>query len=217
MSKKRNIFVTSDCWLGRINIIDLNNRPFNSIQEMDTKIIERWNDVVNENDVVVILGNFIWDTNYYVEYLMKMAGIKILLPTLTDRASIIANTAILHSQDRFFSTHTTKNKIDYTNILNLGNFDNILENIHNIEKSEYGFMVTKSNVMECPKHNIILSTYPLLNWTGKEDGVINVHGYNTMDNNDWCRFNVNMEMNDYKPIPLDILIKTITSFKTSQQ
>lgn len=54
MSKNRNIFVTSDVWF---------NRPmgeFSSMtnEEYNNMIIENWNDMVNDGDIVYVLGGF---------------------------------------------------------------------------------------------------------------------------------------------------------------
>jgi len=54
------IFITSDTFFGRASIIELAHRPFKSIEEMDATLIENWNSVVTENDIVYHLGNFAW-------------------------------------------------------------------------------------------------------------------------------------------------------------
>ena len=45
---------------GHKNIINLANRPFADVGEMDAKLIENWNRVVKENDNVIHLGDFVW-------------------------------------------------------------------------------------------------------------------------------------------------------------
>lgn len=58
-----NIFFTSDLHFGHKNIMRFCNRPYNSIEEMDEALINNWNSVVNENDIVFNLGDFAFATN----------------------------------------------------------------------------------------------------------------------------------------------------------
>lgn len=51
-------FWTSDQHFGHARIIELANRPFTSVEEMNETIIERWNAVVSERDEVYVLGDF---------------------------------------------------------------------------------------------------------------------------------------------------------------
>ncbi len=54
------IFFTSDSHFGHKKIIDFekDNRPFNSIEEHDEELIDRWNSKVNKRDTVWHLGDF---------------------------------------------------------------------------------------------------------------------------------------------------------------
>ena len=54
------IYFTSDLHFGHKNIIQYENRPFNNIEEMDNKIIKMWNNTLNEEDTIYILGDFSW-------------------------------------------------------------------------------------------------------------------------------------------------------------
>ena len=58
MSKRGNDnmenFFTSDLHFGHDNIIRFDHRPFNSVEEMDQIIIERWNKKVTNDDIVYI-------------------------------------------------------------------------------------------------------------------------------------------------------------------
>ena len=57
-TKDQNIFFTSDTHFWHENIIKFCNRPFSSIEEMNDTIINNWNSVVKENDIVFHLGDF---------------------------------------------------------------------------------------------------------------------------------------------------------------
>ena len=52
------IFLTSDHHWFHKNIIKYCNRPFNSMEEMNCNLIEKWNSVVNQEDIVIHLGDF---------------------------------------------------------------------------------------------------------------------------------------------------------------
>ncbi|HTF69015.1 MAG TPA: metallophosphoesterase family protein [Edaphobacter sp.] len=54
----RKQFFTSDTHFGHENIIKFCNRPFANVAEMNEAMIERWNAVVGEKDVVYHLGDF---------------------------------------------------------------------------------------------------------------------------------------------------------------
>lgn len=74
------IYFTSDLHFGHKNIIQYEDRPFNNIEVMDNKIIKIWNNTLNEEDTIYILGDFSWykgeKTN---EILNKLKGHKILI------------------------------------------------------------------------------------------------------------------------------------------
>lgn len=52
------LFLTSDTHFGHQNILRLCERPFNTIEEHDQKLIENWNSVVGPEDTVFHLGDF---------------------------------------------------------------------------------------------------------------------------------------------------------------
>ena len=51
------VYFTSDLHLGHRNIISLQYRPFESVEEMDRALIDNFNSVVKKNDTVFILGD----------------------------------------------------------------------------------------------------------------------------------------------------------------
>ena len=52
------IYFTSDCHFNAQRTIDISKRPFESLKELNKTLINNWNSVVNENDIVYILGDF---------------------------------------------------------------------------------------------------------------------------------------------------------------
>ncbi|MCK9417616.1 hydrolase [Candidatus Dojkabacteria bacterium] len=59
-------YFTADHHFGHTNVIKFCNRPFSSVEEMDDKLIQYWNEKVTKKDNVFILGDFFWKAN--VEY-----------------------------------------------------------------------------------------------------------------------------------------------------
>lgn len=51
------VFLISDLHLDHYNIIKYCNRPFSSVREMNWFIVNNWNNVVKDNDVVYFLGD----------------------------------------------------------------------------------------------------------------------------------------------------------------
>jgi calcineurin-like phosphoesterase family protein len=52
------IWFTSDLHFGHANIIELCNRPFDSIQHMNDMLVENWNSTVSNDDTVYVVGDF---------------------------------------------------------------------------------------------------------------------------------------------------------------
>ena len=55
------IFYTSDLHIGHKNALRFDNRPFETIDEMERTIIERWNNKVSDSDSVYILGDVFYN------------------------------------------------------------------------------------------------------------------------------------------------------------
>jgi len=74
------IFFTGDMHFGHENIIEFDNRPFESVEEMDAELINRWNAKVGKDDLVYVLGDMIWKTrNDDAPSIIKSLNGKIIL------------------------------------------------------------------------------------------------------------------------------------------
>jgi len=79
-------FVTSDLHLGHENILRHCRRPFKTIEEMDSVIIERWNEIITERDQVYVLGDFsLGSPAVCKSYLRQLRGRKFLVRGNHDR------------------------------------------------------------------------------------------------------------------------------------
>jgi calcineurin-like phosphoesterase family protein len=72
-------FFISDTHFGHKNIIKLADRPFSSVEEMDNKMVENWNDTVDEWDDVWFLGDFCWEKDSGLKIFNTLKGRKHLI------------------------------------------------------------------------------------------------------------------------------------------
>ena len=72
---------TADTHLNHKAILKFCNRPFNNLEEMEERIIENWNDVVKNGDIVYHLGDFAIASEHKTveEYLKRLKGQKHLI------------------------------------------------------------------------------------------------------------------------------------------
>ena len=79
-------FFTSDTHFGHQRIIELCNRPFSSVEEMNEVMIERWNTVVKPDDVVIHLGDVaLGKIAETLPLIGRLNGYKVLVPGNHDR------------------------------------------------------------------------------------------------------------------------------------
>lgn len=79
-------FFIADTHFGHKNIIRYENRPFQSVEEMDTELIKRWNQIVSTDDTVYHLGDFALTTSSRIaEIVPQLNGHKILIKGNHDR------------------------------------------------------------------------------------------------------------------------------------
>lgn len=75
-----NIFFTSDTHFFHNNVIIYCNRPFETREQMNEVLIQEWNSVVGENDVVYHIGDFAFASRTDNEYILsRLNGSKILV------------------------------------------------------------------------------------------------------------------------------------------
>ena len=73
-------YYISDLHFGHKNVIKFDDRPFESAEEMDAKIIENWNNVVKKNDNVYVVGDMFWcKMDRAIEILDELNGNKFLV------------------------------------------------------------------------------------------------------------------------------------------
>lgn len=60
LEEGQTLWFTSDLHFGHRNVIRFCERPFENEKEMGEKLIENWNSVVGDNDIVFVLGDTFW-------------------------------------------------------------------------------------------------------------------------------------------------------------
>lgn len=69
------IYYTSDLHLGANNIIAYENRPWQTVEEMDKALIANWNSRVKPDDDVYVLGDFCFKgVTRAIEYFKRLNG-----------------------------------------------------------------------------------------------------------------------------------------------
>ena len=109
MNKK---FYISDMHFGHANIIGLDNRPFVSTEDMEKKLIKNWNSVVDNGDIVYILGDFCWSrvANVWINILDQLNGtkhlikgnhdMKVLPKNLACKFASVSDYKTIHDEDK---------------------------------------------------------------------------------------------------------------------
>lgn len=73
-------FYISDTHFDHKNIIAFDDRPFQTVEEMNSALIVNWNKAVSSSDVVYILGDFHWGkAKEWPEILEQLNGQKELI------------------------------------------------------------------------------------------------------------------------------------------
>ena len=80
MTSSRTMWWTSDHHFGHANIIRYCARPFTSVDEMDESMVQRWNTLVQPDDVVIVVGDFSFrDEARTTEIVSRLHGEKVLI------------------------------------------------------------------------------------------------------------------------------------------
>jgi calcineurin-like phosphoesterase family protein len=82
------VFFTADTHWGDHRVLNIGKRPFGSVAEMDTALVERWNSVVAPEDTVWHLGDVARRLDGLAERLAALNGTKHLIRGNNDPAGI---------------------------------------------------------------------------------------------------------------------------------
>lgn len=150
------ILYTGDLHFGHAAVIRFDNRPFDTIEEMDQALINYWNSRVRGDDTVYIVGDLCYRSEHPAEwYLQQLKGKKYLIlgnhdePILKNQAAL----SYLEGVDRMMEIRDGDNKIHLChyplaewNHYNSGSW-HIYGHIHNNKNEAYGFMCNKEQAL----------------------------------------------------------------------
>ena len=86
-----NTFIISDTHFWHQNIIDYEDRPFDTVEEMNKYMVKQWNSVVGKDDLIYHLGDVSLGKKEETRHILsQLNGIKILILGNHDHFSITA-------------------------------------------------------------------------------------------------------------------------------
>jgi calcineurin-like phosphoesterase family protein len=156
LEKNQNLWFTSDTHYNHSNICSATTkwsdsrltRQFNSLEEMNQKIVDNINHAVGENDILIHLGDW------------SFGGFE-MIQEFRDRINCKNIHLVLGNHDH----HIQNNK------------NNIRSLFKTVNEYLYLDLRIPNNKKEIDKYTIVCLHYPIASWNGMNDGVIHLHGH----------------------------------------
>lgn len=183
------IYYTSDLHLGNKNIIEYENRPWKTVEEMDAALIGNWNQVVGRNDEVYVLGDFCFKgATTVIHYLEKLNGYIHLIRGNHDHF-MSQRTFDLYIAKQLNSRYHSGVCTPY--IINDGWYKHILDG----------------------EHEVVLCHFPILHWEGREQGSLHlyghVHSYRDTSMMYANSYHAGTDAHNYRPVTLQELLSGV--------
>lgn len=98
------IYYISDTHFGHSNIIRMCGRPFKDIEEMDRRLIEKWNAKITNQDIVYFLGDFYYKCSrqYAINILKQLNGRKYFIKGNHDKVEFLKYCKQIHLIEDYF-------------------------------------------------------------------------------------------------------------------
>lgn len=155
------IFACSDIHFGHKNIIRYADRPFDSVESMDTHIINAWNKRVGVDDTVYFLGDFAMgpgvDDGFIIDKLNLLHG-KILV--------VLGN----HDQP--------------SPKWGVSGLEELCHYVKHVD-----VMVDSIHEVNIEGRHFVMCHYPMSDWNGKFKGSIHLHGHTHTQYRDYSKHN----------------------------
>lgn len=144
----KKLFLTSDLHFGHENIIRYCDRPFKSVRHMNEAMIERWNARVHTEDIVLFLGDFAMGRGVTPDYVVE------IIDRLNGHKEVVMGN---HDAPSKWSIGLRKT-VEDANVASFIFHDSI-----------YDFQHDGVRFIACH--------YPMVDWDGKYNGSIHLHGH----------------------------------------
>jgi calcineurin-like phosphoesterase family protein len=104
MADEMTLFLTSDLHLGHENIIRYCDRPYESVSQMNDDLVNRWNEIVEPEDDVIVVGDLAMGRlDESLGNVSRLAGNKMLVPGNHDRMFKTDGARYRRESDRYLS------------------------------------------------------------------------------------------------------------------
>jgi len=183
--ESKHIWVTSDTHFGHDNIRKYANRPFDSVEEMDSELISRWNSVVRKEDVVFHLGDFtLAGREAATDYFNQLNGL-IIIPHIDWHHD---SRWMGKRDDNYYSIYTKSRVVKFTD-------------------PEFIIKISDYSTGQFPL-SFHCAHYPLAEWDRKHYGYPHLHGHShgAYVNDDVNCIDVGVDCFDFYPANLQRLI-----------
>lgn len=189
LEQGQRLYFTSDTHYGHSNICrattrwsDSDNltRDFKSLDEMNSALVDRINDTVGQDDILIHLGDWSFGGFENIEEF---------------RNRIVCKN--VHLVFGNHDHHIRRNKGDIQSI-----FTTTQDYLH--------LDIRKPNGKETSKYSMVCMHYPIASWNGMNDGVIHLHGHVHLPPhqrvNDGKAMDVGVDGNNLYPISLEEIL-----------
>jgi len=190
---EKNVFFTSDWHLFHTNVLRFDNRPFDNLNEMHKAIINNWNDIVTDDDIVIYLGD------------LSFARSK-------ERGDVESMVWGLNGEIHYVIGNHDK----FDDIQKIGKFKSVQDYLevkitHMYDKGHN--IIEKTESMFCCMH------YPIYSWNKKHHGAFMVHGHThgNLHHGEDASFytdrrviDVGCMLHDYKPVGFNEVISKLS-------
>ena len=192
LNKGQKIFFTSDTHFHHTNICygvskwadERTCRMFDTLEEMDSKIVENINSVVGENDILIHLGDWSFGGSDQIWNFRKQIKCKNIHLILGNHDHHIAGDKVIpnaHSGDVTIDGPNPNTYGDDRDRLFDAHFKELFESVSNYRMLTVSIPQERSGkLMAQPKnlkHRFVPCHFPIASWHDMNQGVIHLHGH----------------------------------------